>query len=139
VNALTVEKAVLDRSRVTVLLIASLSCSHCREFKPYVWAAADVMIDWPARFYWIDGPTNDIPVGLVPEYGDYPVLFVWPTGDNYTAPVLYHGAHSVKDIVYFVVQTSGLTLPRPYIDPEEVEVLLMRYRVAVERQPRSSR
>jgi hypothetical protein len=134
VNALTVERAVLDRSKVTVLLIASLFCSHCREFKPYVWAAADVMVDWPARFYWIDGPTNDIPAGLLPEYGDYPVLFVWPAGENFETPVLYHGAHSVKDIVYFVVEKSGLNLPRPYIDSEDVEMLLMRYRSIVAKQ-----
>jgi hypothetical protein len=132
VNALTVENAVLDRSRVTALLIASLGCSHCREFKPYVWTAADVMVDWPARFYWIDGPTNDLPPGLVPEFGDYPVLFVWPAGDEFQTPILYHGAHSVKDIVYFVVEASKLNLPRPFIDHEEIQMLLMRYRAIIE-------
>jgi hypothetical protein len=128
VNAATVKDVVYNREVATALLIASTHCGNCREFRPYIWTAVDLLEGYPARFYWIEGPKNDIPPGIMPETEFYPKLYVWPAGDGYRTPVLYEGGNSVREIIDFVVANSGMATAPPEINEHIAMELLTRSR-----------
>jgi hypothetical protein len=130
VSAFTVEAMVYDRSHVTVLLLASHYCGSCREFKPFVAAAADLMAAYPARWFYIDVPSNDIPIGLVPDPETYPKLYVWPAGDGYRQPAEYGGEKSVRAIAEFIASVGGAG-PAPWIDDREAHESVARHREAI--------
>jgi hypothetical protein len=128
VNALTVKEAVLRKDAPTVLLLLSSTCGSCHEFRPYAWAAVDLLEGYPIQFYWMEGPKNDIPDAIVPETDVYPKLYVWPAGDGYLTPVLYEGSNSVEGIVQFIVGNSGLNLEQPVINGYRANELLAHYK-----------
>jgi hypothetical protein len=61
VNAVTAEAAIFERPGPTFLLATSQMCPHCKDFKPLITVAAELIDPAVVRFFWINHPRNDLP------------------------------------------------------------------------------
>jgi thiol-disulfide isomerase/thioredoxin len=129
VNAVTAERSVISKERVTLLLSAATWCQHCRKFRPMLATVADLLRDYPVSFFWINTPNNDAPP-VVPEHKGFPTLFIWPAGENYTKPVTFTGKQSVREVVAFIDANKGLSAPLPELNETEMLELLAAHRAS---------
>lgn len=126
VNAVTAEGRVMTKNAATLLLAASWR-AHCREFKPVFHAVADVYADENIRFFWTNAPENDLP-SFIPDHSGFPVLRIWPAGENYTRPVEYKEERDWKLMVNWVHENSALDIPVPVVNATEIQEKISEYK-----------
>jgi thiol-disulfide isomerase/thioredoxin len=106
VNSLTVEKAVITRDDATLLLLTAEWCDHCKQFKPQVRQAAEILAGRKVKFYWMNEPKNDLPE-CIPDHPGMPALFLWPAGENYTRPLMYERSPDYRTLLAWIAANSG--------------------------------
>jgi thiol-disulfide isomerase/thioredoxin len=107
VNALNCRELVYHNESVTLLLLAAPWCHHCKQFKPVIATAADLLKDANIKFYWINAPANDLPTCILYPPG-FPLLILFPIGENYTNQIQYSGDRTVPAVVEWIRANGGL-------------------------------
>jgi thiol-disulfide isomerase/thioredoxin len=128
VNALTAEKLILTNKSATILLLAATWCAHCREWKPIVHAAADLLANENIKFFWMDAPENDL-LKFIPEYAGFPAMWIWPVGENWTKPENYGEERDLGSLLNWIRKFGGVEFKVPEVG-EDGLVLIAKYKLA---------
>jgi protein disulfide-isomerase A1 len=119
VNALNCRELVYHNESVTLLLLAATWCHHCKQFKPIVATAADLLKDANIKFYWMNAPANDLPTFISDPTG-FPQLLLFPIGENYTDQIKYLGNRTVPAVLDWIHAHGGLEFEIPELNETQI-------------------
>jgi hypothetical protein len=120
VNALNAERLLLNKNKVTLLMILSSGCPICKKWFAMGDYAAGLIDPAIVSFYWMNGQENDMPA-VIPDYEGWPQLFLWPAGDNYTTAVQFDDERTMDNLLAFIRDLGGSPeFKVPVYDPLEL-------------------
>ena len=111
---------ISDAENDVLLVITAPWCHHCKDFKPVINVTSRLFNEnnIHAKFYWIDGTTNEIPDDF-PEYSGFPTLFMFPA-NNKTA-ITFDGDRTVPGLLDFIHVNGSITFTDPVYDQKQID------------------
>jgi thiol-disulfide isomerase/thioredoxin len=120
VTAFDFAEKVLDPKIDALVVLTATWCGHCKRFKPVLQATAELFNETSGvAFYWMDGPSNDVPTEF-PSWTGFPTMFIWPAGEENNVTT-FSGNRTVDGIIDFVEKYGGNKFERPVYNVTQIE------------------